>query len=386
MPNSSATAKPTRPPTLREAIKFFKNSLSDDQLVQGGQFIWKKHYFKELLNVAEPLIDGDSILQAAWRDGTTSLFDRMRDAMEAGNEILVSTLINNEALPASSKTQSKASQALRPLLVKNGEGGRVVYDGATELLRKGKPVRPFVDDTYEATFRKSRLSFRGAARIKFLANTQCFNMVNAVCDYIRENGGLALPVAPEVAGIVDLKQVFEQRVFTRLGIRRFNAPLFDLVAYGTNLEQAVTNATQQLDFGKTICAQVVPGGTLDNPSIISPEHSIALIAHERREERFPRTIFCFWDPDPVGTSHPFLEPNFGLIFFEDGKTAQDRVREGPHVGLNAANGAAATYGPAFYANGRFTTALFDVDLNIVGARGEDRLNQHRYQITAMTAR
>jgi hypothetical protein len=381
MPRSHARIINSRLP-VKEAIRQFKISLSDDKLVAGGQFVWSQHYRSELFRAVDPLIDATDALRKAFRDGNDSLIQRLVQAVFDGDEPAASTHCRTAlALPAMAGNSAEV-RALRPFLLRGGSGGVTAYRVASEFLASGKPVRPRVDEEYEKSFPRNRLSFRGGAAIQRTAKVKCFAMVSAVCSFISKTGGLSMKPTP---GLVNLQQVFEQRRFTRLGIRKFALPLGDLVGYGEILQKSVDGAKRELDAGKIINAQVVPGIDLNNPSITDPEHSVAIIAWERRDDPFPHTGFCFWDPDPVDTSGPGLERAFGFFFFEDGATAQARVSEGPHVGVRAADGSGVTYGPAFYKNGRLTTARLDSELGALGSRGNDSNNQHRYQVTAMLA-
>jgi|GEM_PF-5124248 len=387
MPTSLAAAQSTRL-GVRAAVKRFKSLINDDELVLDGQFIFKVRYLKLVLDTIEPLIDAHPQLLQLWKDKSQgkSLFDRMSDAMDQGDVPRVDTLIKTEALNNTPfmKDGSPQTTTLLPFLTRSGQGGENAYNLASGFLTQGKRVVPGTKE-FQQAFAASNLSCRGAARIKELSLTRCFSMTNAVCGYLAKNGGMSTkPIKP----VKSPGQVFKQpatRGF-QLGLRKFQAPLFDLVEYAPadGLLNAVKQATRVLNAGHTLNTQVVPGRTLDNPSIISPEHSLVILAFERRDERFSRLQFGFWDPDATTTNAPGLEPGFGLLFFEDGTVAQDRVREGPHVGLAATDGGPA-YGPAFYANGRLTTALFDVDLGAVNGSFDNR-GQHRYQVTAMGAR
>lgn len=381
MPRSHARLINSRLP-IKEAIREFKLKLSDDKLVAGGQFVWSQHYRSELLQAVDPLIDSTDTLSKAFRGGDDPLMLRLMRAVLDGDEPAALAHCRTALALRAMAGNSAEVRALRPFLQRDGSGGVTAYSVASGFLASGKNVRPRVDVEFEKSFSKNRLSFRGGAAIQQTAKVKCFAMVSAVCNFISKNGGLSMQPVP---GLVDLQQLFERRRFTRLGIRKFAPPLGDLVAYGEILQKSVNGAKRELDAGKIINAQVVPGIDLNNPSIEDPEHSVAIIAWERRDDPFPHTSFCFWDPDPVDTSGPGLERAFGFMFFEDGATAQARVSEGPHVGVRAADGSGVTYGPAFYKNGRLTTAQLDDELGAFGSAGNDRNNQHRYQVTAMLA-
>lgn len=386
MVDNVATAQSTRL-TIRSAVKRFKQLIDDDELVGDGQFIWLTRYRDQLLDpLTDSLIDASPGLFALWktrdRDTGRSLLQDARAAMVQRDSKALDIVIATALAAPVTRDGSPTSNAFLPLLTRSGQGGEDAYDEASRLLSQGKRVVR-TSAEFQQAFAQRRLSFRGAVSISKVAQERCFAMTNAVCSYIAKKGGLA---KKPVRGVKDPGQVFDQgaRAGFRLGVTKFQGPIFELVRYGASLEAQVRQATRVLDAGHLLNAQVVPGVKLDNPSIISPEHSLPIIAWERRDDQFPRTVFGFWDPDAAVTNAPGLEQGFGLLFFEDGKVARDRVLEGPHVGL-APDGAGDPYSPDFYKNGRLTTALFDVDLG-VNDGGRDRKNLKRYQVTAMGAR
>jgi hypothetical protein len=130
-----------------------------------------------------------------------------------------------------------------------------------------------------------------------------------------------------------------------------------------------------LDQGHLLNAGVVSGITADN-RVESPDHFLPLLAWEEFAVPIPHVVFAFWDPDASQSNDPTLGNAFGKAFFVKGADAEQETASGPNAATVPAN---------FFRNGRFTTALKDIDLR-VDANGDDRSGQHRYQIALMFAR
>lgn len=426
-------AQSTRP-TPEQAIEKFKDLIDDEEFVQTGQFIWSLRYRQELQKFAQATAQTDAALNRFWNvppfgKQTSFLADLIATAVHPIKTDDFRKLRTTALADASMNTGSPAAVILRGLL-QGRDNGKAVYDRATQLLATGTPIRPArrmaagpqpgprpADPDFAIIFNPTRLTFPGALGATTRAKDRCFDMTNAVCNYIGNRGGLTIkpelhpqgqPVggkpakAPALPGRKPAKspgQLFEGSTRQGLpdpGFTRFLTPLRDLIRYEKTLARAIQVATTALDKGHLLNSAVLSGARLDN-RIASPDHFLPIIAWESFEFPMKHVRFVFWDPDAKVTNA--IEPGFGRVFFLAGPEAQAEfgsnssrgvVFEDNNPGRKLTDPPRPTPPPknpitaAFWKNGRLMTAREDRNLD-TDDNGKDPNNQKRYQITAMTA-
>jgi hypothetical protein len=410
-------AQSTRSP-LDFAIERFKDLIDDEDFVASGQFIWARRYREELRKLATSLAQTDPALNAFWNvanpssvspGATQSFLSDILDTTTHPVDVKQFTRLKKQALKDPSMTSGiPAAKILRSMLQGRVDNGKATYDRATALLATGTPIRPQriitgpprpgsrpADPDFAVIFNPAALTFNGALSISNRAKDRCFDMTNAVCNYIGNQGGVTQkPKKPSNSP----GQLFEGTTRQGLpdpGFTRFLSPLRDLIRYDTRLASAVQTAKTALDRGHLLNAAILSGARLDN-RIASPDHFLPMIAWQEFFSPVPHIQFAFWDPDAKVTNA--FEPGFGRLFFVAGADAQAEVSNNSSRGVvfedNNPGRALAQpplpkpppknpYTPSFWKNGRLTTALEDARLDVTDD-GTDPFTQHRYQVTSMT--
>ena len=428
------SAQSTRP-TPEQAIEKFKDLIDDEDFVRSGQFIWAVRYRQELQKLAKATAQTDPALNRFWNSTISSsspsfLDDLIATAIHPIKRDVFRTLRKTALADASMNTGSPATRILRGLLQGRVDNGVATYDRATRLLATGTAVSPVrtiaagprpgprnADPDFAIIFNPAGLTFPGALSITNRAKDRCFDMTNAVCNYIGNRGGLTIkpelhpqgqpvngkpapaPILPKTKPAKSPGQLFEGTRTQGLpdpGFTRFLSPLRDLIRYGGGLASQVKTATTALDRGHLLNAAVLSGARLDN-RIASPDHFLPIIAWESFDFPMAHVRFVFWDPDAKVTNA--IEPGFGRLFFLAAPEAQaevssnsgrGRVFEDNNPGFKLGKPPLPSpppknpYSAAFWKNGRLTTAREDRFLDTDDS-GTDPNNQHRYQITALTA-